>query len=83
MCIEDVINGGGRNKVFHPWGQGKAPFIKLIEAFTNPNDFVCDPCFGGGTTIEACIETNRNCYGFEIDKKYFDLLSQRIGQEKE
>jgi site-specific DNA-methyltransferase (adenine-specific) len=33
---------------------------------------------GSGTTAIACINTNRNFIGFEIDKYYCDIANERI-----
>ena len=30
-------------------------------------------CMGSGTTGVACINTNRNFIGFELNKEYFDI----------
>lgn len=44
---------------------------RLIEIFTDEGDVVIDPCFGSGSTARACQETNRNFYGFEINKEFY------------
>jgi site-specific DNA-methyltransferase (adenine-specific) len=33
---------------------------------------------GSGTTAIACINTNRNYIGFELDKHYCDIANERI-----
>jgi len=33
---------------------------------------------GSGTTAIACINTNRNFIGFELDKQYYDIANERI-----
>jgi ParB family chromosome partitioning protein len=76
-CINDVLTGE-REKDLHPWQQGVEPFIKLINAFTNTGDVICDPFIGAGTTIEACIETKRHFVGYEIEKKTFDDVQNRL-----
>lgn len=43
----------------------------LIEIFTDEDDVVIDPCAGSGTTLRACMELNRNSYGFEVSKKFY------------
>ena len=35
-------------------------------------------CIGSGTTAIACINTNRNFIGFELDKNYYDIANERI-----
>lgn len=37
-----------------------------------------DNCIGSGTTAVACVNTNRKYIGFETDKKYFEIASERI-----
>lgn len=38
---------------------------------------VIDLFMGTGTTLIACEQTNRNCYGMEIDPKYVDVIRKR------
>lgn len=44
----------------------------LIEIFTDEGDVVIDPVAGSGSTLRACKELNRSCYGFEIDRTFYD-----------
>ena len=41
--------------------------IRLIELFA-----------GSGSTLRACAELNRSCYGFEIKKKYYRLAKEKM-----
>ena len=50
----------------------------LIKTYTNPGDTVLDFTMGSGTTGHACVNTDRNFIGVELDKKYFDIASNRI-----
>lgn len=78
--IENVFISEAPNKILHEWGQSEPTFIKLIEAFTGPGDTVLDPMIGGGTTISACVKTKRKSIGFEIDKKYFEIVQTLYGK---
>jgi len=49
-----------------------------ILTWSNPSDIVLDPFLGSGTTAIACINTNRNYIGFELDKHYCDIANERI-----
>lgn len=51
---------------------------QLIETFTDPYDVVIDPCFGSGSTARACLETNRNFYGFEINKEFYKRAKEEM-----
>ena len=49
-----------------------------ILSWSNEGDIVLDPFMGSGTTAVACINTNRNYIGFELDKQYCDIANERI-----
>ena len=49
-----------------------------ILSWSNEGDVVLDPFVGSGTTAIACINTNRNYIGFELDKHYCDIANERI-----
>lgn len=54
----------------HPAQKPVKILKRLIEIFTDEGDVVIDPCAGSGTTGRACMELNRNFYGFEISKEF-------------
>jgi site-specific DNA-methyltransferase (adenine-specific) len=41
-------------------------------------DLVLDPFLGSGTTLIACLETNRKGIGIEINKGYCELAVKRL-----
>ena len=62
----------------HPTQKPVALFEYLIKTYTNEGEAVLDNCMGSGTTAIACINTNRNYIGFELDKHYCDIANERI-----
>ena len=38
---------------------------------------------GSGSTGVACVHTNRNFIGIEIEEKYFDIAEKRIEEAKQ
>ena len=50
----------------------------LIRTYTNEGDTVLDNCMGSGSTGVACINTNRNFIGMELEEKYFKIAQERI-----
>lgn len=54
----------------------------LIKTFSNENDLVVDLTIGSGSTAIACINTNRNYIGFELDEKYYNLAIERVKNHK-
>jgi len=62
----------------HPTQKPVALFEYLIKTYTNEGETVLDNCIGSGTTAIACMNTNRNYIGFELNKEYFDIAEKRI-----
>ena len=50
----------------------------LIENSSQEGDIVLDTFMGSGTTGVACMNTNRNIVGIELEESYFDMAKQRI-----
>lgn len=55
----------------------------LVEKLSDINDTVLDPFMGSGSTGVACVNTNRNFIGIELEEKYFNIAKERIKQAKE
>lgn len=70
-----------KDKRYHPTQKPSELVQELIEMFSTPTDTICDPFMGSGTTAIACINTNRNFIGFELDKHYHDIANKRISEE--
>lgn len=49
----------------------------IIQTFTQTNNIVLDCFLGTGTTLIACEQTNRRCYGMELDPSYIDVIIER------
>lgn len=87
-----IVNDGSRHpltiqtfkkdKGLHPTQKPVALFEYLIRTYTNENETILDNCMGSGTTAIACINTNRNFIGFELDETYFNLANERIANHK-
>ena len=57
----------------HPTQKPVKVLKRLIEIFTDPGDVVIDPCAGSGSTLQAAWELGRAAYGFEVDRKFYNL----------
>jgi site-specific DNA-methyltransferase (adenine-specific) len=62
----------------HPTQKPVALCEYLIKTYTNEGETVLDNCIGSGTTAIACINTNRNFIGFELDEHYYEIANERI-----
>lgn len=65
-------------KALHPTQKPVELLEYLINTYTYKNELVLDNCMGSGTTAIACINTNRNYIGFELDTIYCDIANKRI-----
>ena len=50
----------------------------LIKTYTNEGDIVLDNCMGCGGVGVACVTTNRQFIGIELDEQYFLTAERRI-----
>lgn len=62
----------------HPTQKPVALLEYLIKTYTNEGETVLDNCMGSGSTGVACVNTNRNFIGIELDDTYFDIARKRI-----
>ena len=70
------------NKSVHPNQKPIELLEYLIKTYSNENDTVLDFTMGSGSTGVACLQTNRNFIGIELDKKYYEIAEQRINEAK-
>jgi DNA modification methylase len=70
-----IITKGG-----HPTQKPVALLEYLIKTYTNEGETVLDNCMGSGSTGVACVNTNRNFIGIELDENYFHIAESRINQ---
>ena len=80
--IIEFSNARQKGKV-HPTQKPVPLFEYLIKTYTNEGETVLDNCIGSGTTAIACLNTNRNFIGFEMDKEYFDIATKRIEKHEQ
>ncbi len=65
--IGDVTKSNSNDKDFHDWGQSESGMIDLVNRLTSPNDLICDPFVGAGTTGVAALSLGRRFVGCDID----------------
>jgi len=71
-----------KNFILHPTQKPVELCEYLIKTYTQPGEIVLDNCIGSGTTAVACINTNRNYIGFELNKEYYNKAIKRIENHK-
>ena len=75
--IIEFSNASQQNRL-HPTQKPVALLEYLIKTYTNEGDTVLDFTMGSGTTGVACVNTNRNFIGIELDENYFNIAKERI-----
>lgn len=70
----------GEKRGLHPTQKPVALFEYLIKTYTNEGELVLDNTAGSGTTAIACLNTNRQFIVMEKERKYYDIILERIEQ---
>ena len=81
--IIEIPNCSNKKNNVHPTQKPVALFKYLIKTYTKEGNIVLDNCIGSGTTAIACLKTNRNFIGIELEEEYVNIASQRIQKYKE
>lgn len=71
-----------QKSALHPTQKPIALLEELIKTYTNEGETLLDNCMGSGSTGVACINTNRNFIGIELDENYFNIAKNRIEEHK-
>ena len=79
---KDILkfNSHNRATVIHPTQKPVALMEYLIKTYTNKNETVLDFTMGSGTTGVACVNTNRDFIGIEMDENYLKIAEKRINK---
>lgn len=76
----DVLEFASEVNPVHPT-QKPVPLIEyLIKTYSNEGDVVLDCCMGSGTTGVACVNTDRDFIGIELNEEYFKIAEDRINK---
>jgi site-specific DNA-methyltransferase (adenine-specific) len=75
------FSNANQKEKLHPTQKPVALLEYLIKTYTNENETVLDNCMGSGSTGVACINTNRNFIGIELNDNYFEIAKKRIEEE--
>ena len=73
-----MFNTSVQNGKVHPTQKPVALLEYLIRTYTNEGETVLDFTMGSGSTGVACVNTNRNFIGIELDADYFKIAENRI-----
>ena len=71
-CFDFVRDANDVYPKIHPTQKPINLLQRLIEIFTDKGDVVIDPCAGSASTLYAAKSLQRNVYGFEIKKEFYN-----------
>lgn len=67
----------------HPTMKPVALMAYPIQNSSMSHCIVLDPFLGSGSTLMACQQTDRICYGIELDEKFVDVIVNGISNRRE
>lgn len=67
----------------HPTQKPSWLFEYLVKTYTIKGETVLDNTMGSGTTAIACMNTERNFIGIELEEKYLQVAKKRVEKIKE
>jgi hypothetical protein len=78
--LSDMLQGGGRDKQHHDWGQDQSEVEYVIEKLTEAGQLVVDPFCGGGQIPAACKALGRRWIATEIDRGTALIARKRLAE---
>jgi DNA modification methylase len=76
--ITDHVDIGSREKDDHEWQQSVREVSEFVEKFTEPDDVICDPMCGSGTTGVAALKSQRQALLIDVDEDAVDTSRRRV-----
>jgi DNA modification methylase len=64
----------------HPTQKPVSLLSKIMESYCSKHKTILDLFLGSGSTLIACEQTNRTCYGMELDERYVDVIRKRYAK---
>ena len=77
-CFDFIRDANDVYPKIHPTQKPINLLQRIIEIFTDKGDVVIDPCAGSGSTLYAGKSLQRNVFGFEIKKDFFQQAKKAL-----
>lgn len=74
---------GGKDKRFHPTQKPIRLYEWLLDMYATKGDKILDTHCGSASSLVVCHNLGYEYMGFEIDKRYYDLASERLALAKQ
>lgn len=73
-----ILAQGSVERTGYPTQKPEALLARLIDACTNPGDWVLDPFCGSGTTLAVCAKRGRNAVGIDASPVAIRYTNERL-----
>lgn len=80
-CFEKSSSGTLRKPRIHPTQKPIELYMWLLDKFAEPGMRILDTHVGSGSSLIACERMGFEYVGFEINRTYYRLATQRIAEE--
>ena len=80
-CFEKGSSGTLRRPRIHPTQKPVALYEWVLDKFAEPGMRILDTHVGSGSSLIACERMGYEYTGFEVDRTYYALASERIERE--
>lgn len=79
-----MLQGNMKDKEtrIHPTQKPVALYAWILNKYAKPGDKILDTHVGSASSLIACHKAGFQYVGFELDKHYFDLATERLEAEK-
>lgn len=77
-CKNVVMRHPNGSRKIHPTEKNHSLLEEIILDNTKPGDIVFDPCAGSGSTLLVAKTLDRDFYGIEINKDYYEKAKLRL-----
>ena len=67
---------------FHPTLKPVDLMYHIIKLISFENQTILDHFMGSGSTGVACLKLKREFIGYELEKKYFEIVEKRLNKQK-
>ena len=74
-------NMAAKEERIHPTQKPVALYTWLLNKYAKPGFKILDTHVGSASSLVACHRAGLECWGFEIDKVYYDKAKERLERE--
>ena len=82
QSVRKINNLNPMDRGLHPTQKPVELLEYFIRTYSKEKDVVLDFTMGSGTTGIACMNTNREFIGIELEEKYFKVAKERINENE-